>query len=162
MSEEINEESLKGLIGKIPEGLSPVERLILFNEGTVQTFLSVLFRVPIKVNVISQIDFAHVIIRWSQLIAECPSKDITVCFAESVIRTNASGFMTGIKEKSLGIGQLIAALRLETNRSVLGCYSDNNVFSRTYRLTEVSSVPVCDIIITEVFLKEQFRKVNVV
>lgn len=163
--EEATEENIKELLKKIPENLSPLERLILSNEGTVQTFLSVLFKVPIKVVVLSQNDFDGVIIRWSKLVAcYAPDNEVTVCLAESVISTDINGFKNGIREKHFGIGQLISALGIITRRRLAGFYSDDTVFSRNYLIEDIGMTPPGNnirIMITEVFPKEVFRKAEI-
>jgi hypothetical protein len=164
MYEEPTAENLQKLIDKIPYQLNSLERLIMCNEGTVQTLLSVLFMVPIKVEVISQKEIGSVIVRWARLVAEyAPNNIQTVCLAESIIDTNSGyeGFINGIEEKHFGIGQLISALKIRTIRSLLGFYSDDIVFSRTY---EICADKTCawdkslSIIITEVFPKERYKK----
>lgn len=168
--EEVTEQNIKDLIGKMPKESNAIERLVLCNEGTVQTLLSVLFKVPIKVEVLSQIEESTYIIRWSRLIAEYSDElKIVVCLAESVIDKNTSynGFINGIHEKNMGIGQLISAIKLRTNRTLLGFYSDNNSFARTYTIKSVVSDNLgsinerpLKITITETFLKEAFLRLD--
>lgn len=162
--EEVTEESLKQLIDKIPYQLNSLERLILCSQSTVQTMLSVLFMVPIKVEVVSQKEIGSVLVRWARLVAEyAPDNIQTVCLAESIIDMEncPEGFINGIKEKHFGIGQLISALKIRTTRSLLGFYSDDTVFSRTYEIcadkTSAWDKPL-SIIITEVFPKERYKK----
>lgn len=169
MLEEISTESIKNMLKKIPDNLSPVERLILANESTVQTLLSVLFKVPVEVEILDQIDTQSnpsVIIRWSKLVASySPECKITVCLAQSVITSDNPGFMNGIREKMMGIGQLIAAKELVTRRRIRGFYTDENVFSRIYEIEDVSmteSGSHISCLITEVFPKEAFNKASVV
>ena len=169
MLEEINTESIKNMLKKIPDELSPVERLILANESTVQTLLSVLFKVPVEVEILKQMDTQSnpsVVLRWSKLIANySPDCKITVCLAQSVITSDNPGFMNGIREKKMGIGQLIAAKELMTRRRILGFYSDENVFSRIYQIEDVrmtESGGHINCLITEVFPKEAFSKASVV
>jgi hypothetical protein len=165
--EEITTENIEKLIGKIPIEANAIERLVLGNDGTVQTLLSVLFGVPVKVEVISQIEMANCIVRWSKLVAEySPDVKFVVCLAESIIDTTDTynGFINGIKERKLGIGQLIAALGLKTNRVLLGFHSDDSNFSRTYSIVSSKTDDLdldktkLNIIITEVFPKAVFMK----
>lgn len=163
--EEVTEENIKKLINKIPKDCDPLERVVLANEGTVQTLMSVLFGVPIKVEVISQIELSSVIVRWARLIADYGSgMVITVCLAESVIdkSTSYNGFMNGIREKNSGIGQLLSACCIKTTRELLGFYSDSSIFSRTYRISGGDSriEKEVSIIITEVFQKDAFKMLN--
>ncbi len=165
MMEEVNTESIKQMLTTIPESLSPVERLILANEGTVQTLLSVLFKIPIEVVVLNQIE-KGVIIRWSKLVADySPDCKMTVCLAQSAISSDNPGFLTGIREMKMGIGQLISAKSLITRRTIKGFYSDENVFSRIYQIEDVGMTPLeshINCLITEVFPKEPFLKASVV
>lgn len=168
--EEVTEENIKKLLTKIPDDASSIERLILCNEGTVQTLLSVLFKVPIRVQIISQVEHNTYIIRWSKLIAHySPENQVTVCLAESIIdKENAfNGFLTGIREKNFGIGQLISSIEVETKRDILGFYSDSNIISRTYTINSVpylrenSYDKTIFVTITEVFPKEAFNKASI-
>lgn len=164
MNEEPTEENLKQLIDKIPFQLSSLERVILCNTGTVQTMLSVLFMVPIKVEVISQKEIGSVLVRWARLVAEyAPDNIQTVCLAESIIDMEncPEGFNNGVCEKKFGIGQLISALKIRTTRNLLGFYSDDSVFSRTYEIISDKTTAwdkSLSIIITEVFPKERYKK----
>lgn len=167
MEEETQEDSIKKLIEKIPQDTTPLEKVILANEGTVQTLLSVVFGVPIKVEVLSQTESEHYIVRWARLVADYGNDlAITVCLAESIIdkKTEFNGFLTGIREKNMGIGQLLSACGLRTQRELLGFYSDKNTFSRNYSIStygyDVKAGRGFKIIITEVFQKEAFKRLE--
>ncbi len=156
MIEETNEESINSMLMDIPFGLSAVERLVLCNQSTVQTLLSVIFNIPIEVVVINQIELSkNVFMRWSKLVA----KDKTVCLAQSWITTDNEGFANGIKEMKMGIGQLISAKDLITRRIIKKFYSDNTVFSRIYQIGDVGMTQHgshINCLITEVFPKKVF------
>lgn len=167
MSEEPTEENMKELIEKIPKDSTSLEKVILGNSGTVQTLMSVVFGVPIKVEVLSQIEDESFIVRWVRLIADYGGDEIiTVCLAESVINKNTEfdGFLNGIREKNMGIGQLISSCGIRTERELLGFYSDRNTFSRTYRIKtygmDLKAGRGLSIIITEVFQKDSFRRIQ--
>lgn len=155
--EEPTEENLKQLINSIPSKLSPVERVLLCNYGTNQTLLSVLFEIPIKVKILSQHSFGgDTIIRWAQLAAEySPDNVVTVCLAESVIprQKNPPGFMTAIREQKMGIGQVIQACQLKSERSILGFFANDNIIARNYTLTGD-----IEVLITEIFPRDAIRK----
>lgn len=148
MIEEINEDNINKLLESLPEDLNAVERMIMVNEGTVQTLLSVLCRTPVKVEVISQYKLADVIIRWSKLIAEYPGESlVTVCLAESIIPiSNPEGFINMINDREKGIGQIIKTIGLETSRHIKGFHVDASTFARTYTIEGD-----CSMVITEVF-----------
>lgn len=154
INEEVTEANIKQLIEGMPEGLSPLERVILCNEGTVQTLLSVIFHEPISVQVISQLEFASVIVRWTKIL----NGSLTVCLAESVINKEctSSEFLSEIREKKLGLGQIIKAHKLNTERLLIGFYADDLIFARNYKIIGDS-----DIILTEVFPREAYRKFKV-
>ena len=167
ISEEVTEENIKKLINSIPKNTTAIEKLILANSGTVQTLLSILFDIPIKAEVIAQKEFSTYIIRWVQLVAEySPETKFTVCLAESVIdkTTSYQGFISGIKEKKMNIGQLISSLKIITERELLGFHVDNSNFSRTYIITSVLSEDIntrpLNITITEVFQKSVFKRLE--
>ncbi len=167
ITEEVTEENIKKLIEKIPLDATPLEKVILANTGTVQTLLSVIFSTPVKVEVIAQKEFSTYIIRWVQLVAEySPEVKITVCLAESVIdkTTSYQGFISGIREKRMNIGQLMSSLKLRTERELLGFHADNSSFSRTYNITTIPgediNVRPLNITITEVFQKSTFKRLE--
>lgn len=146
--EEITEKSINKLLLSLPDGLSAIERAILANEGTVQSFLSVLCNTPVKVEVISQRDYPGIIVRWAKLIIE-DSKGVqtVVCLAESIITKDENeNLTTMIKGGQKGIGQIIKELGLQTTRRLEGFHNDAETFARTYTIQGE-----CNIVITEVF-----------
>lgn len=167
MDEITHESNIKRLIEKIPKDSTPLEKVVLANEGTVQTLMSIVFGVPIKVEVLSQIEDESFIVRWVRLIADYGNDEIiTVCLAESVINKNTefNGFLNGIREKNMGIGQLLSSCGIKTERELLGFYSDRNSFSRTYRIKtygiDLKAGRGLSIIITEVFQKDSFKRLQ--
>lgn len=167
----LEEKKLEELLGKLDKyGLSTIERLILANDGTVQSLLSVVFRTPIAVEVISQMELFGNIYRWVKLVARYnKTEDKTVCMAMSVIpvEENSKEFIAGLKEQKVGIGQLLSALNFVTKRELLGFYSDELTFARVYRITgnRIKDIKVhecqqseekCDLLITEVFPKKLY------
>lgn len=144
--------------------ITPIERVIIYNENTNQKLLSIILNTEVKVEVISQIEVHGLIIRWVKLYIEkintfMQTDKITVCLAESIIFTKYEGFKTGIIEKRMGIGELLSALKINTERKILGIYVDNNMFTRTYSLRSINGdiIPDIDITITEVFPKAVFN-----
>ena len=167
MEEITHKDNIKKLIEKIPQDSTPLEKIILANEGTVQTLMSVVFGVPIKIEVLSQIETETYIVRWVRLVADYGDNlTITVCLAESIIDKNDifEGFLTGIREKSMGIGQLLSACGIRTQRELLGFYSDKNTFSRNYSIStygyDIRAGRGFKIIITEVFQKSAFERLE--
>ena len=170
MIEEVTTSNIQRLIDKIPVNsderyrLSPLEKLILCNDGTVQTLLSVLFGVPIKVEVLHQEDNGMYILRQSQLIAEySPDNIIQVCWAESMISKagNPEGFITGIIERGMGIGQLISAIGINTKRELKAMSCGHELFTRTYKIYNVGEKqPPLDVVITEIFSRSVYNKLK--
>ncbi|MDO9556064.1 MAG: hypothetical protein Q7J82_00565 [Coriobacteriia bacterium] len=170
MIEEVTTLNIQSLIDKIPVNsderyrLSPLEKVILCNDGTVQTLLSVLFGVPIKVEVLHQEDLGLYILRQSQLIAEyAPDNIIQVCWAESMISKsgNPEGFITGIMERGMGIGQLITALGINTRRELKAMSCGRELFTRSYKIYNVGEKqPNIDIMITEIFSRGVYKKLE--
>ncbi len=177
ISEQPTEINIQQLIDKLPTGINPLERIILCHDGTVQTLLSILFGVPVKVEVLSQQTVGDIgILRWTKLVAVYPAKsaklpdvhidpsgsdmvhpprEVTACLAESIIpfRNNPEGFMTAITEQKMGIGQILKATALNQERHVFGLYADENVIARNYCISGD-----VNIIITETFPRGALRK----
>ena len=177
ISEQPTENNIQQLIDKLPTGINPLERVILCHDGTVQSLLSVLFGVPVKVEVLSQQTVDDIgILRWTKLVAVyparsaklpdihidpsgsdivIPSHEVTACLAESVIpfKNNPEGFLTAIREQSMGIGQILKATGLKQERHVFGLYADENVIARNYHISGD-----VEMIITETFPREAIKK----
>lgn len=162
MLEEKRIEELLEKLGKYE--LDTLERVVLANDGTVQSLLSVIFRVPIKVEVISQLELFNNIYRWVKLVANYNTMEQMVALAMSVIpiEGNSKDFIDGLKEGKLGIGQLLSSLGFVTKRDILGFYSDSMTFARVYRIVgnKIKEDAKCDLLITEIFPKEIYKKVN--
>lgn len=163
MKEETCFDNIDELLLKLPKGLTTIERVIISNEHTVQTLLSVILNRPVLVDILAQIENDEYIIRWVRLNANVKGNE-TVCLAESVIRKNSryTGFINGIREKNRGIGQLLAAACIKTRRDILNYYSDDSIFSRTYKIKDISSdvSKELDIVITEIFYKHVFERLT--
>lgn len=177
ISEQPTENNIQQLIDKLPTGINPLERVILCHDGTVQTLLSVLFGVPVKVEVLSQQALSGIgILRWTKLVAVYPARsaklpdihgapsetdmvfpshEVTACLAESFIPliNNPEGFLTAITEQKMGIGQILKATGMNQERHVFGLYADENVIARNYCISGD-----VNIIITETFPREALRK----
>lgn len=162
----LEEKKIAELLEKLDRyELDTLERVILANDGTVQSLLSVVMRVPISVEIISEMELFGNIYRWVKLVAKYSDvQEQTVCLAMSVIpiEENAEDFIAGLKEQKLGIGQLLSSLGFVTKRELLGFYSDNMVFARTYRITgnKIKEDVKCDLLITEIFPKAIYEKVG--
>lgn len=135
------------------EDLSSVERIILASTGTVQDLLSVIFGVPVRVEVISQLNYDTVLVRWVKIIADDPNPH-TVALAESVIpyKTNKTEFIGMMEARNIGIGYAINKLDIRTERQILGVTIDGDTFARTYQIRGDG----IDVLITESFQRRLF------
>ena len=177
--EEPTQDNIQQLLNSLPPNLTPVERVLLCQDGTNQTLLSILFRTPVKVQVLSQHELIpyQVIIRWIKLVAVYPERsvklpdqhgapsetdmvfppyEVTVCLAESVIpmKANSLGFLTAIKEEQKGIGQILSATCTNYERRIFGLYADENIVARNYQIIGEG----VDVVITETFPREALKK----
>lgn len=136
------------------EDLSSVERIILASTGTVQDLLSVIFGVPVRVEVISQLHYDTVLVRWVKIIADDPDPQ-TVALAESVIpyETNKTEFIGMMGDRNIGIGHAINKLDIRTERQILGIHVDDNTFARTY---QIHGDPL-NVLITESFPRRLYN-----
>ena len=136
------------------DDLSTVERIILASTGTVQDLLSVIFGVPVRVEVISQLNYDTVLVRWAKLIADDP-EPLTVALAESVIpyRKNNPEFIGAMGDRDIGIGYAINRLGITTERHILGVTTNDDTFARTYQIRG----DMIDVLITESFNRELYR-----
>ena len=135
------------------DDLSTVERLILSSTGTVQDLLSVIFGTPVRVEVISQLNYDTVLVRWAKLMIDDPDP-VTVALAESVIpyEKNDPAFIGMMGEKDIGIGYAINKLGIPTKRHLLGIHVADDVFARTYQIRG----EMIDVLITESFSREMY------
>ena len=161
----MEEKKVEELLKKLDKyELGTLERVILANDGTVQSLLSVIFRVPVRVEIIAQMECYNNLYRWVKLVANYNTIEQTVALAMSVIplEANSKDFIDGLKEGKLGIGQLLSSLGFMTKREILGYYSDSESFARVYRITGKKSKEdkKCDILITEVFPKGLYEKIG--
>jgi len=162
----LEEKKIQELLEKLDKyELNALERIVLANDGTVQSLLSVIFMVPVSVEVIAQLELYGNIYRWVKLVARYSNvQEQVVCLAMSIIpiKENSEDFIKGIKEAKLGIGQLLSLLGFMTKREILGYYSDTLTFARVYRITGKKSKEdkKCDILITEVFPKKLYEKIG--
>jgi len=124
------------------------ERILLSTKGTVQTLLSVIHDTPVKVEVISQLNYDTILVRWVRLYDE-KDPSATFALAESVIplAKNRPDFIGRMSDRKLGIGQVLTVLGVQTERQILGIHVDTRTIARTYRIAGEQ----IDILITESF-----------
>ena len=135
------------------EDLSKLERIILASTGTVQDLLSVIFGTPVRVEVISQLNYDTVLVRWAKLVIDDPDP-MTVALAESVIpyKDNDPAFIGMMGNRDIGIGYAINKLGIRTERGILGVTLDGDTFARSYQVRGNR----IDVLITESFSRETY------
>lgn len=130
---------LKALVGKfMDKQFSLVERVLLSNDGTNVTLLSVIFETPIQVRVVDQIEHPDRIVR----LVDLETETLVVGRARSHI---PKGLVTGgdkpfnspevlelVREKSLGLGHIATRLGIRTERTLVNFGADELSFWRTY------------------------------
>ena len=133
--------------------LTTVERIILASTGTVQDLLSVIFGTPVRVEIISQLNYDTVLVRWAKLIVDDPDP-LTVALAESVIpyEKNNPELIGMMGDRDVGIGHAINRLGVTTERHILGVVVDGDTFARTYQIQGDG----VDILITESFSRDLY------
>ncbi len=134
--------------------LTTIERIILASTDTVQSLMSVIFGVPVRVEVISQLNYDALLVRWVKLVIDDPDPT-TVALAESVIPPgiNHEGFIDAMGDRDIGIGQAINKLKVFTHREILGIHVDEDTISRTYTIKGAA----IDVLITESFQRRLFN-----
>lgn len=158
---------LPGLVGRFKgSDLSVIERILVVNDGTVQTTLSVIFNEPVNVRVLMQQERAGRIERDVALwVDNGRGADLGVCKASTVIQTgeNAGSVLFEVREQKLGLGQIIEKLGFTVTRQLGDYGSDETRLWRTYVLSgerRVEPGPRTERLrftITETFLREMFR-----
>lgn len=146
MSEDTMQPLILDMLASAPN-LTPLQRVIVTTDGTVQSTLSAVFKKEVIAKVISQRTVDNVVVRWAQLIIK--DTDQVVCLAESVIprKGNFPSFMEDIDARELGIGQILKKNKVITKRIIVGIFCNEDFFTRTYRIEGSAT----DILITEVF-----------
>jgi len=110
-SEEVNMDGMLNMLDMMPSDINGLERAVICTDGTVQTMLSAIFCAPVRVDVVNQHETDTEILRAVELIAvHEKDHEFVVCRASSVIQKKGlpPGFLTGIREQNMGIGQLIS------------------------------------------------------
>ena len=167
MPENMTDEKMADKLRSL--NLSPVEKLILVNKGTVQDFLGLLFETKVKVEVLSQHEEFGTIVRWVRLHGEINTIDTTLCLASSVISVtqNTQGMITGIRERNWGIGQIIDSTGINTRRTIYEAFADENTFARNYLIRDIEGDPKgvesnrkIHLVITEIFPRTLYQKEN--
>jgi len=112
----------------------PVRRILLATPGTLQGTLSAYFGSPVTVRVRDQgdaRDHKH-FIRHVDLV--CEELGVTACSARSRIDVEDEEICTLIRDRRIGLGQIIEVLRVPTTFELDDAGSDDDCFWREYTL----------------------------
>jgi hypothetical protein len=134
--------------------LTPVQRMVVSHDGTLQDLLSAYFGYQVYVAVYNQVESHGNIIRNSGLYVDGSPSGTDVCLATSVIPTSSTilqnvEFVDQIRQCEHGIGFILNELGIKTRREILDVRTNVDMFRRVYRIFDDESE--IDIIITEVF-----------
>ena len=133
----MEEMDLKALVEKFKDRqFSLVERVILSNDGTNVTLLSVIFQTPIQVRVVDQIEHPDRIVR----VVDLETENLVVGRARSTIpkgtegRINTPKVLDLVREKALGLGHIATRLGIRTERTIVSFGADDLSFWRRYQM----------------------------
>ena len=143
---------LKDLIGSIPEGLSPLERVIIAHDGTVHTLLSLLTNAPVDLNVLSQTEEHGMISRNINFTVH--GTTIMEAWTTILINENPNNFIEAIRRQKAGIGQIINYMDLKSHREILSMHVTDTTLHRKYHITGD-----CTMMIRESFDREFIKGV---
>ena len=140
--------------------LTPIQRMVVSHDGTLQDLLSSYFGHPVNVDVHGQVESHGNIIRNSGLYVDEPLAKTDVCLATSVIPTSSTllqnvEFVDQIRQCEHGIGFILNELGIKTRREILDIRTNEDMFRRVYRIFDNESE--IDVIITEVFPAYLYR-----
>jgi chorismate-pyruvate lyase len=154
MADELNLDDLvKAFEGK---GYSLLERIILSTDGTVQTLLSVIWGDPVRVRVLDQLEREGVIIR----LVDLEARDLVVARARSRVPAdrNSAQVLDRVRGRSLGLGQIAAALGQNPRRTGRDHGADDGTFWRKYEMELAGPVgPELYFEIQEMFPRALYR-----
>ena len=150
---------LKELMDSLPDGLSPIERVILAHDGTVHTLLSLLTGKPIYINVESQTEDEGMITR--EVTFTIDGKVIMRADSIMLVRDNPPEFIKAIRREHSGIGQIINYMDLKTTRNIeafnsqpcTSCFMPDTIYRR-YSITGD-----CTLRISEHFYRTNLKEV---
>jgi len=134
--------------------MTPIQRMVVSHDGTLQDLLSAYFGHPVEVKVCDQNESKSNIIRNSVLYIDDGLHGVDVCMATSVIPTTSTllqntEFVDRIRERKYGIGFILNELGIKTRRELSDVHIVDNMFRRVYRIYDEASE--IDVIITETF-----------
>ena len=147
-------------LSAMARNLTPIQRMVVSHDGTLQDLLSSYFGYQVNVTVHNQVESNGNIIRNSGLYVDGSSTKADVCLATSVIPTSSIllqnvEFVDQIRQCEHGIGFILNELGIKTRREILDIHANVDMFRRVYRIFDNESE--IDVIITEVFPAHLYR-----
>ena len=124
---------LKDLIESIPDGLSPLERVIIAHDGTVHTLLSLLTNAPVYLNVLSQTEEHGMISRNINFTVH--GTVIMEAWTTILVNDNPNNFIEAIRRQKAGIGQIINFMDLNSRREMMSMNVTDTTLHRKYHIT---------------------------
>ena len=116
---------------------SLLERIILSHDGTVQALLSIIWDRPVQVRVVDQVERRLDEVGVTVRLVDLEAGDLVVARARSHIPAarNSSEVMDRVRGRSLGLGQIAAALKVNPRRTVLDHGANDETFWRRYEMS---------------------------
>ncbi|KAI8611003.1 hypothetical protein BC830DRAFT_1069248 [Chytriomyces sp. MP71] len=142
--------SLRETSIKLPDGFSPLERILLTANGNVQRILSAFYNNPVRVKIINN-DRKPVSPPVphgtdSPILAEFDREvqlvcgDSILCTATSTITLGNAEYVKLVVEDGIGIGQLFRHLSILPDFELINVGRDEGVFWRVYSLSNGHNV----------------------
>jgi chorismate-pyruvate lyase len=145
---------MKDVVFEKLRGFSPLQRVLLSTEGTLQGTLSALFGAPVTVTVIRQDEIDGGITRHVNLV--CSADHMVVCRAVTDAQVTDPKMRRLILEGKAGLGQIMAMVGATPSFALDEAGQDDDAFWRRYRLGGGGF----SLRIYEVFPKPRFERVE--
>jgi chorismate-pyruvate lyase len=114
------------------DGFGPVQRVLLTTAGTLQGALSAFFRAPVVIELVHQEESGDTLQREVNLVRT--AEPTIVCRTASTARVTDPEIRRLMLEGTLGLGQIVATLGVETHFALEEVGQDAEQFWRSYRL----------------------------
>lgn len=149
----MEELDLKSLVAEVSSrNLSPLERILLGHNGTVQSLLSIIFKTPVEVKVLEQREDTEGIVRRVELLAG----EIIAATAQSFIPLEGNGqeVLALVRQQKLGLGQIASFFSISTSRALYDLGANDVEIWRSY----IMEGPGLLFKIRETFQRAVFKK----
>jgi hypothetical protein len=115
------------------QGFSPLQRMVLATPGTLQATLAAFFGEPVTIRVLHQNESDAGLHREVDLV--CPTKNVVVCHAVTEAHVTDPKIRRLILETEMGLGQITAALKLQSSYALDEVGQNTAQFWRLYQLS---------------------------